>query len=72
MRLSSTSATTTLRAAEAADVALAKSKGQGNDVGPLHGVPVTIKINVDVEGQANSNGVTALKDNIARRFPGDG
>ena len=57
-----------LRAAEAADVALAKSKGQGNDVGPLHGVPVTIKINIDVEGQANSNGVTALKDNIA---PGD-
>ena len=57
-----------LRAAEAADVALAKSKSQGNDVGPLHGVPVTIKINIDVEGQANSNGVTALKDNIA---PGD-
>ena len=58
-----------LRAAEAADVALAKSKGQGNDVGPLHGVPVTIKINIDVEGQANSNGVTALKDNIARAIP---
>ena len=28
-------------------------------------MPVTIKINIDVEGQANSNGVTALKDNIA-------
>lgn len=57
-----------LRAAEAADEALAKSKGHGNHVGPLHGVPVTIKINIDVEGQANSNGVAAFKDNIA---PGD-
>lgn len=57
-----------LRAAEAADEALAKSKGQGIDVGPLHGVPVTIKINIDVEGQANSNGVVAFRDNIA---PGD-
>lgn len=53
-----------LKAARAADKALSKSK----DVGPLHGVPVTIKINIDVEGQANSNGVVALKDNIA---PGD-
>lgn len=57
-----------LRAAEEADEALAKSKGHGNHVGPLHGVPVTIKINIDVEGQANSNGVAAFKDNIA---PGD-
>lgn len=57
-----------LRAAGAADVALAKSR-VSNDVGPLHGVPVTIKINIDVEGQANSNGVTALKDNIARAIP---
>lgn len=53
-----------LKAARAADKTLAKTK----DVGPLHGVPVTIKINIDVEGQANSNGVVALKDNIA---PGD-
>ena len=36
--------------------------------GKLHGVPVTIKINIDVEGQANSNGVVAFKDNTA---PGD-
>lgn len=57
-----------LRAAEEADESLAKSKGHGNHVGPLHGVPVTIKINIDVEGQANSNGVAAFKDNIA---PGD-
>lgn len=33
--------------------------------GPLHGVPVTIKINVDQTGQATSNGVVALKDLIA-------
>jgi len=33
--------------------------------GPLHGVPVTIKINVDQKGHATSNGVTAFKDNIA-------
>ncbi|MBJ6371025.1 amidase family protein [Sedimentitalea arenosa] len=34
--------------------------------GPLHGVPVTIKINVDQTGHATSNGLPALKDNIAR------
>lgn len=53
-----------LEAARAADAAQAS----GADLGTLHGVPVTIKINIDVEGQANSNGVVALKDNIA---PGD-
>src|SRR4029077_20774341 len=33
----------------------APAKGPG--LGPLHGVPVTVKINIDLEGQANSNGV---------------
>ncbi|MEO0773630.1 MAG: amidase family protein [Pseudomonadota bacterium] len=33
--------------------------------GPLHGVPITIKINVDQQGQATSNGVPAFKDVIA-------
>ncbi|TNJ43980.1 amidase family protein [Phaeobacter sp. B1627] len=33
--------------------------------GPLYGVPVTIKINVDQTGHATSNGVTALRDLIA-------
>ncbi len=33
--------------------------------GPLHGVPVTIKINVDQAGQATSNGLPGLKDVIA-------
>jgi len=33
--------------------------------GPLHGVPVTIKINVDQKGYATSNGVLAFKDVMA-------
>jgi amidase len=53
-----------LAAARAAD----RAKAAGARLGSLHGVPVTIKINIDVAGQANSNGVAALKDNIA---PGD-
>ncbi len=43
-------------------------QASGAELGTLHGVPVTIKINVDVEGQANSNGVVGLAGNIA---PGD-
>jgi amidase len=53
-----------LEAARAADRGVAA----GAKPGALHGVPVTIKINIDVEGQANSNGVAAFKDNTA---PGD-
>jgi amidase len=48
-------------AARAAD----RAKAGGTALGKLHGVPVTIKINIDVGGQANSNGVVAFKDNIA-------
>ncbi len=43
----------------------AKTADRGNASGPLHGVPVTVKINVDLAGQANSNGVPAFRDNIA-------
>ena len=35
------------------------------NLGPLHGVPITIKDNVDVAGQSSPNGVDALKDIIA-------
>jgi amidase len=45
-----------------------RAQAQGAELGVLHGVPVTVKINIDVEGQANSNGVVALANNIA---PGD-
>jgi amidase len=47
---------------------LDKARTAGAAPGPLQGLPVTIKINVDQEGHATSNGVTALKDLIA---PGD-
>ena len=42
--------------ADAADKALA----QGGPVGPLHGVPYTVKINIDVAGQATTQGIPAL------------
>jgi amidase len=51
-------ATAAARAADAHQAA-------GKPLGPLHGVPVTVKINVDVEGQANSNGVAAQANLIA-------
>lgn len=37
----------------------------GADAPSLWGVPVTVKINVDQAGYANSNGLEALKDNVA-------
>ena len=36
-----------------------------NIAGPLHGVPITIKINVDVRGLSNNNGVAAYREMIA-------
>jgi amidase len=51
-----------LEAAEAADAATARGESRG----PLHGVPVTVKVNVDMAGYATSNGVVAFKDLIAR------
>jgi amidase len=45
--------------------ALDLARARGGQPGPLHGVPVTIKINVDQAGQATSNGLPALRDWIA-------
>jgi amidase len=55
-----------------ADVALAaadradKARHDGAEVGPLHGVPITIKINVDYKGRPTTNGVVAFADHIAQ------
>ena len=51
-----------LAAADAADATVARRE----PLGPLHGVPVTIKINVDYAGRATTNGVVAFKDRIAQ------
>ena len=51
----------------AADAADSQVRSHEN-LGPLHGVPVTIKLNVDVEGEATTNGVPAFAERIA---PGD-
>jgi len=50
-----------IKAARAADRARAK----GGEVGPLHGVPITIKENVDYQGRPNPNGVPALMNLVA-------
>ncbi len=49
------------READAAD-ALVKA---GGPLGPLHGVPFTIKTNIDVSGYATTEGAVALKDFMA-------
>ncbi|MBD5801600.1 Acylamidase [Azoarcus sp. Aa7] len=50
-----------LRAADAADAA----RSAGRPLGPLHGVPVTIKVNIDVTGEATTHGVAAKHDLLA-------
>jgi len=54
---------TALAEAAAADQALAR----GAAVGPLHGVPITTKVNVDQAGCPTDNGVVAFKDLVATR-----
>jgi amidase len=51
-----------LAQAAAIDAAIAR----GEDVGPLGGVPITIKVNVDQEGFATTNGLKLQRDVIAR------
>src|SRR5215475_14123069 len=38
---------------------------RGEELGSLHGVPLTAKVNVDFAGRANTNGVVAFKNVIA-------
>jgi len=52
-----------LVAATVADEAPAR----GASLGPLHGVPVTTKVNTDQAGCPTDNGVVAFRDNIATR-----
>ncbi|WP_234639736.1 amidase [Delftia tsuruhatensis] len=52
-----------LAAADAADRAVAS----GEPLGPLHGVPVSIKCNIDLKGVASTWGVPALKEAVARQ-----
>src|SRR6201747_2245733 len=49
---------------QAADIDAAIARN--DDVGPLAGVPVTVKINIDQEGFATTNGVKLQRDVIAR------
>ena len=51
-----------LSAADAADAARAR----GDVLAPLHGVPVTVKVNTDQKGHATTNGVVAFRDVIAQ------
>jgi len=44
-----------------------KKIAKGEPLGPLAGVPVTIKVNVDQKGYANTNGLKILKDNITNQ-----
>ncbi|MGB5707458.1 MAG: amidase family protein [Arenicellales bacterium] len=50
-----------LAAAREVDAGIARS----DTLGPLAGVPITIKVNVDQKGHATTNGLVTLKDNIA-------
>jgi len=51
-----------LAQAAAIDAAIAR----GDAMGPLAGVPVTIKVNVDQQGYATTNGLKAQRDLIAK------
>ena len=49
------------QAAAAADISVSR----GDPLGPLHGVPFTVKVNVDVSGLSTNNGVPAFQTMVA-------
>ncbi|MCC6006896.1 MAG: amidase [Rhodobacteraceae bacterium] len=51
--------------ARARAAALDRARAAGEAPGPLHGVPVTIKVNIDQKGHATTNGMLSLRDAIA-------
>src|ERR1700733_12773990 len=51
-----------LAQAAAIDAAIARNEA----VGPMAGVTVTVKVNIDQEGYANTNGLKLQRENIAR------
>ena len=51
-----------LAQAAAVDAAI----GRGEDAGPLGGVPVTVKVNIDQEGFATTNGLKLQRDAVAK------
>ncbi len=51
-----------LAAADAADT----RRARGAALPPLHGVPVTVKVNVDQVGHATTNGVVAFREAVAK------
>lgn len=53
--------------ARAAAAAVDAARANGQALGPLAGVPVTVKVNVDQTGFANTNGVRIQKDLIAEQ-----
>jgi amidase len=58
-----TMADTALAAADAADAAVRR----GDRLGPLHGVPCTVKENIDVAGLPTTQGIAALADAVPDR-----
>lgn len=52
--------------ARAAARACDAAQAAGLRLGPLHGVPVTVKVNVDTAGHATTDGLVSARENLAR------
>lgn len=51
-------------AADAADATLARAEAAGPELGPLHGLPITIKDAIEVAGIRSTGGATELTDHV--------